>query len=83
MIGAWLALAVAAALVIWERDLSRMLVPAATYAAFGVFQLLVVLTYWTEFRLDYQRGWAYVGFLLSGALTGPTVSGRLPADPSP
>ena len=46
MLGAWLlALAVAAALTIWERDLSRLLVPAATYAAFGVFQLLVALRY--------------------------------------
>ena len=36
VIGAWLlALAVAAALVIWERDLARLLVPAATYTAFG------------------------------------------------
>ena len=48
VIGAWLlALAVATALVIWERDLDRLLVPAVTYTAFGVFQLLVALRYWT------------------------------------
>jgi hypothetical protein len=69
--GAWLiALAVAAALAIWERDLSRLLVPAATYTAFGVFQLLVAARYWTQVRLDYQWGWVYVGMLFSIAVTG-------------
>ena len=71
MIGAWLlALAVAAALAIWERDLNRMAVPAATYAAFGVFQLLVAAGFWAEVRPDYQWGWAYLGMLASIALTG-------------
>jgi hypothetical protein len=71
VIGAWLlALAVAAMLAIWERDLSRLLVPAVTYAAFGVFQLLVALRYWTQVRPDYQWGWAYVGVLVSIAVTG-------------
>jgi hypothetical protein len=71
VIGAWLlALAVATALVIRERDLDRLLVPAVTYTAFGVFQLLVALRYWTQVRPDYQWGWAYVGLLLSIALTG-------------
>jgi hypothetical protein len=71
VIGAWLiALAVAAALAIAERDLSRLLVPAATYTAFGVFQLLVALRYWTQVRSDYQWGWAYVALLISIAATG-------------
>ena len=71
VIGAWLlALAVAAVLAIWERDLSRMLVPAATYAAFGVFQLLVAGAFWAEVRPDYRWGWAYLGMLVSIALTG-------------
>ena len=71
VIGAWLlALAVATALVIWERDLDRLLVPAVTYTAFGVFQLLVALRYWTEVRADYQWGWAYIGLLVSIAATG-------------
>ena len=69
--GAWLlALSVAALLVIWERDLSRLLVPAATYAAFGVFQLLVALRYWTQVRPDYEWGWAYLGMVLIIAATG-------------
>jgi hypothetical protein len=71
VIGAWLlALAVAAALVIWERDLSRLLVPAATYTAFGVFQLLVFLRYSAQVRPDYQWGWVYVGVLVLITLTG-------------
>ena len=71
VIGAWLlALAVAAALVIWERDLTRMLVPAATYTAFGVFQLLVVIRYWTQMSPDYQWPGVYVALLVSITLTG-------------
>jgi hypothetical protein len=71
VVGAWLlALAVAAALAVWERDLSRLLVPAVTYAALGVFELLVALRYWADVRPDYQWGWAYVGMLISIAVTG-------------
>jgi hypothetical protein len=71
VIGAWLlALAVAAALVIWERDLARLLVPAATYTAFGVFQLLVAIRYWTQMRPDYQWSWVYLALLASIVLTG-------------
>ena len=71
VVGAWLlALAVAAALAIWERDLSRLLVPAATYTAFGVFQLLVVVRYWDQIRPDYQWMWAYVAVLVTIAVTG-------------
>ncbi len=69
--GAWLlALAVAAGFAIWERDLSRMLVPAVTYAAFGVLQLLVALRYWDQIRPGYQWGWAYLGVLVAVAATG-------------
>ncbi len=69
--GAWLlALAVGAALVIRERDLDRLLVPAATYAAFGGFQLVVVLRYWTQVRPDYAWGGVYVAVLVSIAATG-------------
>ena len=71
VIGAWLlALAVAAALVIWQRDLNRLLVPAVTYAAFGLFQLLVALRYWNQIRPDYAWGWAYLGVLASIAAVG-------------
>lgn len=71
VIGAWLlALAVATALVIGQRDLSRLLVPAATYTAFGVFQLLVVLRFWAQIKPDYPYGWAYVVVLATIAATG-------------
>lgn len=71
VISAWLiALAVAAALTIWERDLTRLLVPAATYTAFGVFQLLVFIQNWAEVRSDYPWSWAYVGMLASIVVTG-------------
>jgi hypothetical protein len=71
VIGAWLlALAGAAALVIRERDLSRLLVPAATYTAFGLFELLVLVRYWTQMSPGYPWPWAYVALLGSIALTG-------------
>ena len=71
VIGAWLlALAVAVALVIWQRDLDRLLVPAVTYAAFGLFQLLVALRYWNQVRPDYAWGWLYLGVLASIAVVG-------------
>ena len=48
-LGAWLvAFGFAAGLAIWERDLSRLLVPAVAYTAFGVFELLVLLRYRTQ-----------------------------------
>jgi hypothetical protein len=71
VIGAWLlALSVAAALAILERNLNRLLVPAATYLAFGLFQLLVALRYWTQFTPGYQWGWVYIALLVSIAVTG-------------
>ena len=69
--GAWLvALAVAAAVAVRERDLGRMLVPAVTYTAFGVFQLLVVLRYSAQFRADDPWFWTYVGVLAVIVWTG-------------
>ena len=47
-----------------------MLVPAATYTAFGVFQLLVVIRYWTQMSPDYQWLGVYVALLVSITLTG-------------
>jgi hypothetical protein len=46
VIGSWLlSFGFAIGLAIRERDLSRMLVPAAAYTAFGVFEVLVLLTF--------------------------------------
>ncbi len=69
--GAWLiALAIAAGLIIRERDLDRLFVPAATYTAFGGFQLLVTLHHWAEVRPDTQWAWAYIAALALITLTG-------------
>jgi hypothetical protein len=47
-VGAWLiAFGFAAAMALWERDLSRLFVPAVAYTVFGVLQLSVVLWYRT------------------------------------
>jgi hypothetical protein len=69
--GAWLvALGVATGLVLRERDLDRLRVPAATYAAFGAFQLLVAVRYREEVRPDDQWAWAYIAVLVAITLTG-------------
>jgi hypothetical protein len=71
LVGAWLiALAVAAALVIWEADLRRLFVPAVTYIAFGAFQLLIVAIFAAEVRPNYPWLWLYLTVLVSMVLTG-------------
>ncbi len=71
VVGAWLiALGIATGLVIRERDLDRMFVPAATYTAFGGFQLLVALSHWSEVRPEHQWMWAYVAVLALMMMTG-------------
>ncbi|NEK56479.1 hypothetical protein GCU56_01135 [Geodermatophilus sabuli] len=71
VIGAWLiALGLGAALVIRDRDLSRLRVPAAAYTAFGVLQLGVLVGH----RADVEAGdpwlWAYVAVLAVVVGTG-------------
>lgn len=83
VVGAWLiALAVAAGLSIRERDLDRLFVPAATYTAFGGFQLLVTLHHWAEVRPDNPWTWPYVGVLALMTLTGAygMAASRAPRD---
>jgi hypothetical protein len=70
-VGAWLlAFGFAAAVAIWERDLSRGLVPAVAYTAFGVFELLVLLRYRAELRADDPWLWAYMAVLATIVITG-------------
>ena len=70
-VGAWLiAFGFAAAVAIRERDLSRGLVPAVSYTAFGVFELLVVLRYRTQASADDPWLWAYVAVLATIAAAG-------------
>jgi hypothetical protein len=71
IIGAWLlALAFAAGMVIWQRDLGRLLVPAMTYTAFGVFEIVALVWYWPH--VDRTDGWlwAYLALLAASVFTG-------------
>jgi hypothetical protein len=69
--GAWLiAFGVAAALVIRERDLSRLVVPAVAYTAFGVLELLVLVRHHEQVDGGDPRLWGYVALLVLAALTG-------------
>jgi hypothetical protein len=66
-IGAWLlAFAVAIIMAVRERDLSRMFVPALAYAAFGAFELAVVLAHSTAPGMHY--GWWLAGALVFASL---------------
>jgi hypothetical protein len=70
-IGAWLlSMGFAAGAAIWQRDLSRLLLPALTYAAFGAFELLVALRYRNEMSADDPWLWAYVTLLVTIVATG-------------
>ena len=70
-VGAWLvAFGFAAAVAIWERDLSPGLVPATAYTAFGVFQLLMLLRYLVGLRADDPWLRACVAVLATIVATG-------------
>jgi hypothetical protein len=69
--GAWLvAFAVAAALVVRERDLARLAVPALGYATFGVLQLAVLVAHWHRVEADAASLGAYVLVLATVAPAG-------------
>jgi hypothetical protein len=71
IVGAWLiAFGVAALTAIWQRDLVDLVVPAAGYAAFGLFELLVLFRYRADVRPDSPWPWAYLVFLATILLAG-------------
>jgi hypothetical protein len=71
VIGAWLiSLGLAAALVIRQLDLSRLLVSAMTYTAFGVFQIVAVIWYWPQLNRTDLWLWAYLTLLVVVVMTG-------------
>jgi hypothetical protein len=71
IIGAWLiAFGLAAAMAIHQRDLSRLLVSAVTYTAFGVFEFVAVFWYWPQLSRNDSWLWAYFALLASIVLTG-------------
>jgi len=71
VIGAWfLALALATALAIRQRDLSRLLVAGMTYTAFGVFQFVAVIWYWPQLQRHDGWLWGYLALLTTMVATG-------------
>ena len=71
VIGAWLiALALATALAVLQRDLSRLLVSALTYTTFGVLQLVAVIWYWPQLARHDLWLWTYLASVTAMALTG-------------
>jgi hypothetical protein len=71
VIGAWLlSFAVAIALALRERDLTRMRVPALAYAAFGAFELAVVLAHRTAAGTRPVWWWTAALVLASMVLAG-------------
>jgi hypothetical protein len=71
VIGAWLlSFAVAIALAVRERDLTRMRVPALAYAAFGAFELAVVLAHRTAAGTRPVWWWTAALVLASIVLAG-------------
>jgi len=68
VLGAWLvAFGVGAGLVLAERDLARLRVPAIAYTAFGAFQLVALLV---NFARTDDSEWAYAVVLVLVTLTG-------------
>lgn len=71
VVGAWLlSFGFAIAVAVRERDLSRMSVPAAAYAAFGVFELLVLLAFGRTTGTDTRWLWIDAVVLAIVAATG-------------
>ena len=69
--GAWLmSFGFASAFAIRERDLNRLAVSALSYAAFGGFQLLVVLRYHDQVSATDPWLWGYLALLVSIVLAG-------------
>jgi len=70
-IGAWLiALGVAAAMVIGQRDLGRLFVSAVTYTVFGVFELAALIWHWPQVRAGDPWTWIYLAVLVLITGTG-------------
>ena len=71
VIGAWLvAFALAAWMAIRQHDLAQLLVPSATYTAFGVFELAAVIWHWPQVSSKDPWTWVYVSVLVAITITG-------------
>jgi hypothetical protein len=87
VIGAWmLSFGFGIAVVVRERDLSRLFVPAVAYAAFGLFELLVLLSYRAAPGTDGRRLWLDVVVLATLVPTGAYgawIAHRVREEPAP
>jgi hypothetical protein len=71
VVGAWLlAFALAAALVIRERDLATLFVSGVTYTVFGVLELVALIWHWPQVDAVSPWAWAYVALLVAVVATG-------------
>jgi hypothetical protein len=71
VIGAWLiAFGVAAAMAIHQGDLSRLLVSAVAYTAFGGFELVAVIWHWPQVSRHGPWRWTYLLVIAAIVLTG-------------
>jgi uncharacterized integral membrane protein len=71
VVGAWLiALALATALAVHQRDLSRLRVAGMTYTAFGAFQVVAVAWYWPQLDRHGPGLWGYLVVLAAMIATG-------------
>ena len=74
------------AVVVRERDLSRLFVPAVVYAAFGLFELLVLLSYRAAPGTDGRWLWLDVVVLATLVPTGAYgawIAHRVREEPAP
>ena len=86
VIGAWLiAFGLAAAMAIRAGDLCRLVVPAVTYLAFGVFELVSVIWHWPQ--VSPADPWLWVYLVVLGAIVATGAYGwraaRRSAAPEP
>ena len=71
VIGAWLlSFGFAIAVALREGDLSRMVVPGSAYAAFGAFELVVLLSYRTSAGTDSRWLWVDLAVFATVVPTG-------------
>jgi hypothetical protein len=71
VIGAWLiAFGLAAGMAVGTGDLARLLVPSATYTAFGIFELVSVVWHWPQVSSKDPWTWVYVAAMVAITVTG-------------
>jgi hypothetical protein len=71
VIGSWLiALALATALAVHQRDLSRLAVSGMTYTTFGVFQIVAIIWHWPQVQRHDLWLCGYLAVVVAMIVTG-------------